>query len=788
MWLMKAENTPLSKDTVVKNHEAIARFFFDHRAFWLIAFIIITIFLGYHATKVRPKAGFEKMVPLKHPYIQNFIANRDDVQGGNVVRIALDSNDGNIFTAEYLQTLKELSDEVFFLSGVDRGNMKSLWTKNVTWMAITEEGYEGGIVVPDTYNGTTEAVEQVKRNVMRSGQIGRLVANDMGSAIVMAPLQEVSPETGEPLDYKKFSNGLEEIRKKFKEKGYRIHIIGVAKLLGDMISGTKAVAGFFAIAFFITAGLLYWYCRCTRGTIAPMICSIVAVIWQLGIMRLMGYGIDPYSVLVPFLVFAIGISHGVQMVNAVALEAGNGYTIKLAGKKAFSDLFAPGITALLSDAVGFLTLIFIQIQVIQELSIAASIGVASIIFTNLLLLPMLIGIFGLCETGINHAMNRKEKKSMLTGFLSRFTHKKSAITLIVVALVLASVGGYFNKDLKIGDLDKGAPELRPDSTYNVDVAFITKHYATSPDVMVVMVKTDKAQQSITYDVLHNIDRLQWRLRHVKGVQSTFSAVNLAKHVNSMQNEGNPKWAGLSQDQAIINNNLYHVPPGFLSRECDLTNLFIFLEDHKAETLNRVTDTVAKFDTEDGLDGMQYLLAAGPSGIEAATNQSIERSQVKMLIFVYLAVSIMVLLTFRSWRALICIIVPLGLTSLLCQALMAKLGIGVKVATLPVIALGVGIGVDYGIYIYAKMREYRRRGDDVSVSFEKTLRTTGRAVTFTGLTLAVGVFTWVFSPLKFQADMGILLTFMFLWNMLGVVTLLPALAHFLLKSAPKTTSD
>jgi uncharacterized protein len=768
-----------------ETHPFLARLFFDHRKLWLMVFLAVTILLGYHAIKIRPQAGFEKMVPLKHPYIQNFLANRADVQGGNIVRVAVESKDTDIFTADYLKALKTVTDEVFFLPGVNRAGLKSLWTKNVQWRAVTEDGFDGGIVIPDSYDGSEPSVDQVRRNVMRSGTIGRLVANDFKSAIVQVLLLEINPETGKKLDYKEFSEGLEKIRDKMKGEGINIYIIGVAKLLGDMIKGTKAIAVFFVIAFFITLVLLYTYCRCIRGALAPLICSVVAVIWQLGIMRALGYGLDPYSVLVPFLVFAIGVSHGVQMVNAVALEAGTGLPLPDAGRQAFSDLFAPGIAALLSDAVGFATLIFIEIHVIQELAIAASIGVAAIIFSNLLLLPMLISILGLCQTGITHATKRKDRKSRLTGHFARFTKSGPAKTIIIVAILLAGLGYMWNKDLKIGDLDKGAPELRPDSQYNKDVAFVTEHYSSSSDVMVVMVKTPKSM-SVSYKVLDAIDQLQWDLAHLAGVQGTVSVANVGKFMSCMLNEGNPKWFGLSRDQKFLNNTVYDVPEGLISGDSSLSNVVIFLDDHKAETLERVTALVERFNNSHGSKEVQYLLAAGSAGIEAATNQSIAKSQVFMLVFVYSVVSIMVLLTFRSIRAVICIILPLGLTSLLCQALMAKLGIGVKVATLPVIALGVGIGVDYGIYIFSMMRYYLNKGADLDTAFSKTLMTTGRAVTFTGLTLAVGVFTWVFSPLKFQADMGILLTFMFLWNMLGVMTLLPALAHFLIKPASGNT--
>jgi predicted RND superfamily exporter protein len=773
-----------------KPYRFLADLFFSHRKVWMAVFVIVTLVLGFQATGIRPDAGFEKMVPLKHPYIQNFLANRNDVQGGNIVSITVEAKEGDIFSAEYLEALKKVTDGAFFLPGVDRAGMKSLWTKNVQWRAVTEEGFDGGIVIPDSYDGSPASVDLVRRNVMRSGQIGRLVANDMTSSIVQLPLLEINPETGEKLDYKEFSSGLEEIREEMKQQGFHLYITGVAKRLGDMITGMKAIVVFFAIALLITYALLYYYTRSWRGALAPMICSLVAVVWQIGIMRSLGFGLDPYSILVPFLVFAIGVSHGVQMVNAVALGAEAGKSLVAASRAAFLLLVAPGIAALLSDAMGFATLIFIEIHVIQELAIAASIGVAAIIFTNLLLLPMLIALLGIPERGLKHVAARRVKSSWLTRFFSVFTRPGPAKATIAVAVALAILGFVWKQDLKIGDLDKGAPELRPDSRYNQDVAFVSEHYSASSDVLVVMVTTPQ-DMSISYKVLDAMDRLQWELAQVEGVQGSVSVANVAKFMSTMLNEGNPKWYGISRDQMFLNNTVYSVPEGLMSDDSSLSNLIIFLDDHKAETLDRVTSTVERFDEENGSDTVKYLLGAGSAGIEAATNQSIARSQVFMLVFVYTVVSLMVLLTFRSIRAVICIIVPLGLTSLLCQALMAKLGIGIKVATLPVIALGVGIGVDYGIYVFSAMRSHLRQGLDLQTSFDRTLMTTGRAVIMTGLTLAVGVFTWVFSPLKFQADMGILLTFMFLWNMLGVMTLLPALAHFLVKptiTQPETATQ
>jgi hypothetical protein len=308
---------------------------------------------------------------------------------------------------------------------------------------------------------------------------------------------------------------------------------------------------------------------------------------------------------------------------------------------------------------------------------------------------------------------------------------------------------------------------------------MTANYSTSSDIFVVMVVT-RDEQCASFANLDLIDRFQWVMANVPGVQSALSLADAAKLTLSSLSEGSLKWHALSRNQYLLNATLAYVPQGMVNAQCNMTPVLIFLNDHKADTLERVIDAAKSFAAEYDSDAIRFQLAAGNSGIEAATNQVISKAQYRILALVYSVVALLCLLTFRSWRALVCIIVPLALTSVLCQALMTLLGIGVKVATLPVIALGVGIGIDYGIYIYNRLGSYLFQGIALSEAYLLTLMSTGRAVAFTGLTLAIGVGTWLLSPIKFQADMGILLTFMFLWNMLGALILLPALAYFLIK--------
>jgi predicted RND superfamily exporter protein len=762
----------------------IEKIIFGKRLWVLLAFLLITVYLVSAAIKVRPDASFEKMVPVKHPYIAAYLERKDELTGlGNAVRISVETTEGDIFDAEYMEALRLISDEVFFIPGVARSGVKSLWTPNVRWGEVTEEGFTGGTVVPDEYDGSEKSLAQVRANVMKSGQVGNLVANNFRSTIVLAPLMETHPETGEPLNFGAISRQLEElVRDKYQNDKIKIHMTGFAKVMGDLIDGAGQVAMFFLIAIGITLVLFYIYSRCLRSSFVVVFCSVIAVAWQVGLLKVLGYGLDPYSMLIPFLVFAIGVSHGVQMINAIMHGKSEGRDNDQASRFAFRSLYVPGLTALISDGIGFATLMVIQIQVIHDLAIAASVGVMVVILTNLVLLPVIMSYLGVSPVAIRR-MKKFENSGAyhkLCEFSTIYTRPSIARSLVILAIAAFAFGIWYGQDLKIGDLDAGAPELRADSRYNMDNKFIVENYSASTDVFVVMVQTPD-MECVTYDAYAAVDLFGWYMADVPGVQSTFSLIDASKYAIAGNNEGNPKWATVTRNQWVLNGSVSgkEMPPGLMNAGCNLVPVMIFLEDHKAETLLTVTAAIEKFKADFDTGDIEFVMAAGNSGIDAATNDVVKQAQYKMLAWVYGVVSFLVLLAFRSFRAVLCIILPLALTSVLGQALMTYLDIGVKVATLPVIALGVGIGVDYGIYIFSRLETYLYRGLSLHDAYFETLKTTGKAVSFTGLTLAIGVATWVWSPIKFQGDMGLMLTFMFVMNMFGALILLPALVHFLI---------
>jgi predicted RND superfamily exporter protein len=763
------------------------RFLFGHRLPIVLACLLVTLVLGWQATTLRLNASFEKTIPAHHPYIQNFLAHQTELSGlGNAVRIAVANPQGSVYDARYLDVLRRLSDEVFLIPGVARNQMKSLWTPTTRWVGVTEDGLEGGPVIPDGYDGSPASLGRLQTNVARSGEIGQLVALDARSSVIYVPLLARDAE-GRPLDYGAFAERLQALRTRYEKEGVSIHITGFATLVGFLIDGVRAVVLFFALAVGIAAAMVFAYTRCIRSTALVLLVSLTAVLWQMGLLPLLGYALDPYSILVPFLVFAIGMSHGAQKMNGIMQDVGRGIDKLIAARLTFRRLFLAGLTALMADVVGFAVLLVIDIQAIRELAVAASLGVGMLIFTNLILLPILLSYTGVSAAAARRSLRAESGsgvKHPVWRFLDLFTQRRPAALALGAAAVLGVAGFAASTQLKIGDLDPGAPELRADSRYNRDVAFLNAGYGASSDVMAVMVKTPEGQCS-QYDTLNKIDALEWQLRQIDGVESTNSLSLLNRRVLTGLNEGNPKWYEFLSNQDMLNTVTAGAPRGLYNESCSLLTLYLFLRDHRADTLERVRQHIEAFARENDTPGVKFLLAAGNAGIETATNMVVKDAWRQMLLLVYGAVAALCYLTFRSWRAVLVAVLPLVLTSLLAEALMVALGMGVKVATLPVIALGVGIGVDYALYILSVTLAQLRAGRPLSQAYHHALLFTGRVVMLTGLTLSAGVLTWVASPIKFQADMGLLLGFMFLWNMLGALVLLPALARFLLPVRPQT---
>ena len=842
---------------------------FGQRPRTLIVLFLMTILMGWQASQLKLDTGFEKQLPLGHPYIQVFKQYQQQFGGANLVLFALvrkDQESGkDIYEAKFMATLKSLTNAVFFTPGMDRTRVSSIFTPDVRYVEVREEGLYGGNVIPADYAPTEEMLTRVRSNVTKAKVLGRLVSNDLSGAMVFSELLEQNPVTGKKLDYVKTAALIEDVRQRFinprmfqyklktdsaplksgdiakityadprrwnfrfqdveftvvDESGDReqrtlkgsdfeiaevdnpdynpevdVHIVGFAKVVGDIANASFEVVSFFALTIFLVWAILWWYTGSGLIALLPLSCGILAVVWELGILHLFGFGLDPFAILVPFLVLAISVSHGIQITSFWLYEvADHGLNSLDASRATYRRLVIPGITALLTNVVGFGTILLIPIGIVQEMAINAMFGLVAVIVCKKILLPCLLSyaVLGNPEKFREHQRRRDAAFAPVWRTISLVTLKPVAAVVLLASVASWGWAEWVSKDLKIGELHDGVPELRPESRYNRDSAKIASEFSIGVDVIKVIAQ-NKADGCIDHRVMETIDRFAWRMQNTAGVQSTLSMPQVAKIVYNAFSEGNPKFMVLPRESGalVLAGQQFPTSSGLLNSDCSAMPVFVFTADHKAETIDKVIAAVEKFVEEEGeASPVKFALATGNVGVMAATNDVIEETERTVLFWLYLCIGVCVFASFRSLAGMVCVLVPLALVSVFTYAVMVFLDIGVKVSTLPVAAFAAGIGVDYGIYIYSVFEEcVMEKRMTLRKAYEQTLHQTGKAVIVTALALAASVCTWLLSGLQFQVDMGILLTIMFLANAGAAVILLPAFAAFLLKPpAPGSTTD
>ncbi|WP_164708094.1 efflux RND transporter permease subunit, partial [Paraburkholderia phosphatilytica] len=456
---------------------------------------------------------------------------------------------------------------------------------------------------------TPAIVAQIRKSATDGGYIGTLVSHGEDSAMITAELNE-RDSAGMVLDYVAFNRLLDkQIRKPFEDAGYEIQIIGFAKQIGDIADGATAVLGFCGVALLLTALAVYWYSHSVRFTVLPIVCSLTSLVWQFGTLRLLGFGLDPLAVLVPFLVFAIGVSHGVQQVNYIVRELSHGHSSLEAARRSFSGLLIPGTLALITAFVSFVTLLLIPIPMVRELAITASLGVGYKIVTNLIMLPVAASCFHFTRAYADRALDKRERRSAWLRKLARVAEPRNAYAVLAVTAVVFVLAAWQSRDRVIGTLQPGAPELRADARFNRDAVSIANNYDIGLDWLTVVFEAKGAAcDNPAVGVFE--DDFASTMQREPGVVSVQSYPAMLRTYNEGYNEGNPKmnvvpidsgnYGGLSAEIGRVK--------GYMNKDCSMTAVHLFLTDHKATTLNRILDDVKQYRASHHLEGVTIRLA------------------------------------------------------------------------------------------------------------------------------------------------------------------------------------
>ena len=576
-----------------------------------------------------------------------------------------------------------------------------------------------------------------------------------------------------------------------------ISVAGEPRLYGWVYEYADEAKWIFLITTILTWILLYLYFHDWRGALRPTITGVISAIWGLGFINLIGLPFDPLALVIPFFITARAVSHSVQMHDRYYEEfEKSGWDKEKAIVGAFAELFVPTLSGILTDAVGILAILLVPILMLQKLAISASFWILAITVSELLLNPI---VYHYLKAPDKETVLNREKgwfRNLIFSVTDVILSKTGRVATLSAWILLTAVSIYFLKDLTIGDPTAASPLLWQDSPYNVSHTNIQEKFGGVEPLIVVAEGYDKDAMKDP-QVLRTMEKFQRHLERDPDVGYSFSLADILRAVNMVFHELEPKWGVIPSDWIDVG-GLFFVffsgsPPSetakYVTPDYSTAHVTFYAKNHQGDNIRRIIERARQFIKENPMDKAQFKLAGGLIGVLAAGNEEILKNDLLMNFLGFFTMYVIILFTYRSWMAGIYMLLPLFLSNIAINAYMAVQGIGINISTLPVVTVGVGFGIDYGLYIVSRIIEEFEKSGDMDDAVRQAVSTSGKAVTFTAVTMVLGTLVWWFSNIRFDAEMGLLLALWMLVSFIASMTLMPVLfvvfrPGFILREAPK----
>ncbi len=685
---------------------------------------------------------------------------------------------GDIFNRSTLNKVHRITDNLYLLDGINAGRIVSLSARKIKRVEATADGFKVERLmseVPETWQG----MERLRRAILKNPMLyGPVVSKDFKSTLIQADFEsELSSE--------RIFRELSQIVRSERDENNEIYITGRPVLEGWLNFYLPKMLKIFLITLMIIPLLLFLAFRSKRGVILPLLSALMATVWGLGVLALSGYRLDPATILVPFLILALGTSHSVQFIKRYYEEVKILPERRRAARQTLQSLFIPATISLITDGLGFLSLLVVPLITIKSMAIAAGTGVLSIFFTTVTFIPACLSLL---PPPKRIEVRREEKPNIINkvlGKIAGLASRRSARRVVIgLFLLLALFGIIGSSKIVVGDNEPGSATLYPDSPYNVAERIINANFSGS-NPYYVFVEGKKEDSLVNSKVLMEMDSLQRYLKEkVKEVGHSFSLVDYIKGLNFTMWGGDPEYLVIPENDKTIAEYLFlYSVSGFpgdfdpvVSPNFQYANIKVDLKDHRASTIRKIINATKEWIREyHQTENVEFRYAGGDVGILGAVNEIIAKTLPYSILQVSFLVFLCISLAYSSIIGGLLLLLPLAFSLLLTFGMLGFLGIGLTVETLPVAALGIGLGVDYGIYVVSRLsQELKERSSSFSDALRVSLITSGKAVFFTGTIMALGVFCWAFSAIRLQARLGILLGSLLLLNMVGALVLLPCL--------------
>ena len=754
--------------------EKLGRWILKFRLPILILILAVTGFFFWNVTKVKVESPTIDLFPSDHEYVETFVKYKDVFGGAASVLIALEVKNGDIFNTDTLEKIKRITKGVELLPNINNYQVLSLAQRKVKELRV--DPVRGFVSIPLMWPDAPKdqaGITMLRESVYSSPRYyGTLVSRDSKAALIVAGFIEAK------FDAKEVYEEIEKLVAPERDGNTEIYAIGRPVMLGWILTQYPQIYKLFALALLTTLVVLVLYFRDLRGTLLPISTALLSSIWGLGFLGALGYNFDPLVIVVPFVISARALSHSVQMVERFMEE----YELKKDKREAalfsFRGLFEPGLVGIICDALGVFLVFTTPIPILQKLAVMGGFWVLSIIISDLIVNPILLSYLPSPKKAVNTKKGLLYKALVAIGNWP-FTWKKWAV--LAVSIILVLIGVQYARTVQIGDVNPGTPMLWPESKYNQDTDKIAQRFGNTEMLSVVVEGKDRNAIK-NPEVLRTIVAFQKHMESLPEVKSTSSIADYLPGIISILHNSDPKWEIIPNDpmesgfflEMIYTNS----EPGdlvrFVTIDSQNANITLYLADHKGETLRKVVSEAKKFIAEHPMDQAKLRLAGGYGGLLAAINEVVAFEQSRVTLYALVIIVFFCGVAYRSLWAGFFFVLPMLVSNSLNFALMGVRGIGLDVNALPVVSLGVGLGVDYGLYVVGRIKEEYAKSKDLQQAVVEGVSTAGKAVAFTAIIMVVCVAFWMFSFLRFQAEMGMLLVNWMIFSALGGLVLLPTL--------------
>jgi len=645
------------------------------------------------------------------------------------------------------------------------------------------------------YPKSEEEVETFRKTVYsQEGIRGFYISLDNKSAVVYAGFWE------EGLDFHYLFKAVNELTASVEDGNHKCLVSGYPMLYAWMDYYKTQLVVVLLITFAAMILTLAGYFRNPRGVVIPVVSGALSGLWGLGFAGFMGFNIDPLLLVVPVLLSARALSHSCQCLDRYHQEYSVMGDKNKAIVKAYAAVFAPCLVGTVADGIGCLTICIATIPLMQKLAFVSSFWVISILLAVTILNPCILSFLPApnIEDKVQVRNWLGKKKLTVWNRLYQITMEmllhlsgprlKWVTTVAIVLIALCGV--YTATHLKIGDSSAGGAILYPDHPYNVASDKINKNFVGGSR-LVVVVKGKEKQAIKDQQTLQVMEKLgDFMQNKIPNVGGTLSLTDLVRRINRTYHDGMPKWEMVPQDSKSLGAIYFmlanNMAPGEMDQYVSVpdytdSNVTGFFRDYDHATIKGAIEKIKAFGqkvSDDPNSKIEIKLAGGILGILAAVNEEVEWSYWAIFVVIFTTIFLLCAITYRSFKAAFILILPVYISQVICEMFMMAMHIDLNIDSLPVASVGVGVGIDYGIYLMSRIKEECLETDDFEYAKLMALTTTGKTIIFTALTLVVALIPWLFSSLKFQAEMGILMLILMVFNMIGALVFVPALTAVL----------